>query len=66
VIPERNQKSHSDSVEGEKLDDPESRRAGGVEHPCLRQVVSERDFICILQVKEDRVAENSMGTCLLE
>jgi hypothetical protein len=32
----------------------------------LRQVVSERDFICILQVKEDRVAENSVGTCLLE
>jgi hypothetical protein len=29
-------------------------------------VVSERDFICILQVKEDRVAENSVGTCLLE
>jgi hypothetical protein len=29
-------------------------------------VVSEPDFICILQVKEDRVAENSVGTCLLE
>jgi hypothetical protein len=29
-------------------------------------VVSERDFICILQVKEDRVAEDSVGTCLLE
>jgi hypothetical protein len=29
-------------------------------------VVSERDFICILQVKEDRVAENSVGTCLPE
>jgi hypothetical protein len=32
----------------------------------LRQVVSERDFICILQVKEDRVAENSVGTRLPE
>ena len=29
-------------------------------------MVSEQDFICILQVKEDRVAENSVGTCLLE
>jgi len=28
------------------------------------QVVSEWDFICILQVREDRVTEDSVRTCL--
>jgi hypothetical protein len=62
VIPERNQKSQFGSVEGEKLNDPESRsvRSGTVVGSSCVKVVSEpEDLVCIFQargVKEERKA----------